>query len=1192
MASLEDKIYKYSDNFGLINYVFPYTVSGEQEELVITQRSGYQFQLSFRERREDRDYFHTYDILSKDRHFDVLEDKTHGKSFVKVKDGAQEKWVELDITPDNCHFFDDFVNLQQNREDVRREATSLSSEEFYQIQNNQKPFNFVESPEATETAELAAGTAPEPAPEPAPEEPAPEEPEPMPEEPVAEPAHGPAPAPVAPKREAGSTRNLISVEGEVGYIYLPRTPNTPPQYLRVMQKHGKMYLNMTGINPRQPSANTTCQILDVSSENVESRGNCLALDLSYGGRRHRIVLPIQADLERGVNAELLHDLKSLVENRNIQLNQIKPWERPDVRNFAYAPEMERAIEPRRAEPSARAEVAPDETAATEEPTSEEVLDEREALEGTVSLGKQTRGTGARTGQKFEDLKSTYSFGGVSYTGLTQTVRLGEELNLGPQQKISLYKDDEAAKRHLLANVTRDVDGKTQTIYAVFEEEDKKSLLISDEYLREMQDSNPGFAIPEGEVSPVDGYHTFEVTNIQLTADGELLYGIQVAGREVAISANARGSQIIAQVDGVQRRAILANTGAPLNIGLGTKMLNDRYLKGTNITIKPGSNQELVNGLLVQRGLLERMERNDEPLVSVGVPKESPQVTLYNAKIQQKTASGKASVETAVNFAVRGEQLFVYAKVGGHSPAWMRVDSARLAQTDLEGTHNQALLLTSTQGTAEVTIPIEMDFVENKEILAQLNSSIMKDAFSVRTKEGSKSQRGYFYKADDEAEPSVHDASVTPPEGALSVYERTNQKTANKVVFDVLGNLQADLSPREAAEGIVPPEEIRPAPEHRIETPPEAPVEEVLDIPEKIDDPKKADKPKEMEAEEWKPHGEMPKVRNCLIGAGVIVTMLSVFLPFLAVIAPLFFGGAFVVEWQPWNAIGQARQERVQRQAERIENSHKQIERQLEQVVERFNDARIELSKIEDQLKDPALSPRKRRQLEQQRQHCQREILNQKLSAQAIQVSAKAQAKWNLVKLQEDAIQNHRQRHAEKEEVDYVRLRTQARERDEQWNRADETERREFEDLSQREAEGRLSEEEAERLRRYRERFSLVAAAEQQIENDRAADERHRIQLTKNMESLRQERDAADEELQAAQAARDNPNPPESEWIGITSSERIDTTLRTDPGYDSPLPGSTQSREETESSPSRAPEVDAYGRRREPRSRESGREMSA
>ncbi len=969
------------------------------------------------------------------------------------------------------------------------------------------------------------------------------------------------------RKHAGSIRNLVSYEGDVGYLYLPTTMDNPPQYLRVMQQHGNLYINMNGLNPEKPEEATTCQILGVNTEKIDGRGNFLALDLSYGGKRHRIALPVRCDLENNKNTELFYDLQTLVRNGTIQLNHIQSYDRPEVNNFTYAADMERPIH------------------------------EKDVM-SSIKLGRQTSGTGARTGQNFEDLAndelSNYTFGAVTYSGLTQNVKLEGAPELGPQQKISIYKDQahvataEDGRRleeHMLATVTRQRHFRTpdgaekdenQTVFVVMEKQittaegavrQGKTLLISANYLAEMQRKNPDFSITSGVTPNADGFYEFPVQKIQITANGELSYGIKVAGRDVGIATNARGSQIICQEGGVQRSAVLLNENSPMNIGFVTRILDEAFAEGTNVTIDSKSNTELIDNLLVQRIVLERREvekRGRGPVdtvIEIGIPPESPKIRLYSAIVKQKSGRGK-TVEQAVNFMLNEKnEVFVYAKIGGKAPTWTRVDRARLAHHSVEVekkegketektetlSTNPALVLASGKGVSEITIPIEMDFTQNKEFISALNGTkekpgLLHEAFDVETREGKKSQKAYFYQ-DGDADPSVH--TKVPSEGVeyLPVYERTNQKTAS-VHFDTLANLQANI-----VEGKAP--------------------EETFPIPEKIEDPQHVDKPAEKEPEEWTPHPPMPNLRNCLIGGGLICVLLSVFIPGFAAVAILFAGGALMVEAQPWNAIGAARQKRLADAKKHIQDSHKQIEKQLAKVNEKFNEAKVELTKIEQQLANPNLTQSERDKLEIKRQELQREIYKQQRAAEAVQKAAVVKARENLVEHQKEAIATHQREQQRKQHEDYAKLRMQAKEHDSAaLSQATQEERDDYNDLSSR-AEGSLTPDELERLKRYRAKFRTVDAVEAQIAADQTADNEHLDQLKANLAKAEQEQAKAKDELDAAEAARDEANPPESSWKTITAENAgmANYNLR-EQTYDQPVAGYTPSREEVENSPAR------------------------
>ncbi len=971
------------------------------------------------------------------------------------------------------------------------------------------------------------------------------------------------------RKHAGSIRNLVSYEGEVGYLYLPTTLDNPPQYLRVMQKHGSLFININGLNLENPNEATTCQILGVGTENIEGRGNFLALDLSYGGKLHRLALPVRCDLKNNINTELFYDLQTLVRNGTIQLKHIQSHERPDVDNFTYAPDMERAV------------------------NEENIL-------GSVKLGKQTTGKGARAGQKFENLDkdelSNYTFGSTTYTGLTQDVKLEGAPELGPKQKISIYNDQayvstaedgSSIEEHMLATVTRQrnvhkPDGsetaENQTVFVVMEKQitdaegtvrQGKTLLISADYLAEVQRKNPAFSITRGVTPNADGYYEFPVQKMQITADGELSYGIKVAGREVAIATNARGSQIACQEGGIQRSAVLLNENSPMNIGFVTRILDEAYTEGTNVTIDPKSNSELVDSLLVQRIVLERREKGlSDKVVEVGIPPKEPKIRLYSAIVAQKNAKGE-SVDQAVNFMLNEKnEVYVYAKVGGKAPAWTRVDRARLAQQTVEAEKkeakeeakfvatNPALILAYGKGVSEVTIPIEMDFTQNKELLAALNGTnenpgFLHEAFDVETKEGKKSQKAYFYQANDDSDPTVH--AEAPKEGIdyLPVYERTNQKTA-AVQFDTLANLQTNIVEGRAPEGTLP-------------------------TPEKIEDPKQVNKPAEkaVAQQKWTPREPMPNLRNCLIGGSLICVLFSVFLPGFAVVAILLAGGALVVEAQPWNAIGAAKQVKLAEAQQRLQESHKQIEKQLAKVNEKFNEAKVGLAKIEKQLANPNLKPSEKTKLQRKKEELQKEILKQQKAAAAVQTSAVVKARENLVEHQKAVIATHMREQQRKQREDYAKLRLQANENDHEheshrnnWNSASKAERNEFAALLSRD-ENTLSEEERRRLSALRARFGLFGQTEASIAADESKDNEHLAQLEANLAKSEEELLQAQAEQQAAEAERDNQNPPESSWATITAENAGMANYNLhEQNYEQPVAGHVESREEVENSPVR------------------------
>ena len=371
--------------------------------------------------------------------------------------------------------------------------------------------------------------------------------------------------------------NLLYAKDGVDYHFLEyKMPNGNPTHFRVMQKNGKTFINMLGLDASSPTTPTTCEILGASFKPMGER-NVLALELSYQGAKHTLRLPIQ---EAG-NEMVLSNLQTLLSNSPISSTSIDATKLPKIANFYYIPSMEIPNTPVREE--------------TEEPAPE-----------TPGLDGADRIIKPRGGQKGQELtKETVQIdeaikiGTTNIAGLSQEIKLNESLGLEKSQKLTVY-EEQKTKNKLLLSVTNQVsttnpDGSTSTEdkkVALFLKEtsisgaERISLYLSKETVDQLNAQNDGI-LPtgnEGEVVEV-GSHTkiggevfyrYDVDKLQLSKDLNIQdVEIKGLGREVSVLFSALGVQAINSSS--KQRAIVRNantTKTPNDIGVSTDFIKD------------------------------------------------------------------------------------------------------------------------------------------------------------------------------------------------------------------------------------------------------------------------------------------------------------------------------------------------------------------------------------------------------------------------------------------------------------------------------------------------------------------------------------------------------------------------------------------------------------------------------------------
>lgn len=942
----------------------------------------------------------------------------------------------------------------------------------------------------------------------------------------------------------GSNKNLVSKVGDVSYIYLP-CPR-PGGYLRVMQKNGNLYLNLNGMDREHPDRPTTCRIVSVGYAPVEGRpeSSFLTFELSYGGRRHRLAFPVP---ESENVHPLINDLQRLINHENIQLNAIRDWERPNVPNQQYDAEMEQPIErtpPTHDGPDEPEPTPPDEPAP--EPTPEPNI---------TGLRYNKGGEGRKTGQNLEQV--TFALPGTAprdaIRGLSETVALNESMGFTTGQKISVYNnyfplDTGNPLNKMLASVSKGdtvVAYVTKTIDETSGEE-VKSLQISENYIGEFLAANPALAEIISDKSPVDGFYSFDVANIRLTANGLMKYGIQVNGREIAVNFTSVGCQM---VDREGSRGALRTTETPFDMGFSIELLDDIY-KGkertqTEFVPQDKSQSVLMDNLLYtatrvlrQQAFEAAFRRGDliEPThieLSLPTDENPPKVKLHSYKIVEKDGTPQF-----ISVMEREGKTYMYVKTDRAYPAWVEVRSARLAKSDPKtpDMSDTALLFELGDGRTKLTtISLPIDVGANADVLREMKGSRdIAGAFATqfdrpsRTTEAESAEVSYW----DSTDGRIKEISTgeTPPENGFLVYPRTAHETSSTAEFSLIREMQQREVER--PHDSPPPTPPTPPAEDEHEDEPELDEEE---IPELIQDPSVVKKPAEKEPEEWKPKPPMTGTRNTLLGLGMLALLLSVLFPPLQIIAVALGISAAVVEIEPWNMIGQARQRKLEDAQNALYDKEHEFEIDMNKTKEQVSNRQHCLATAERRLaqaRENGVTGRRLHRLEAALNRQKLAVFKAQQHAETVVMRSRKFNKDREYERQRGLVSRQESENEELRERGRQRI-NQAREQD---IAAGERTREELENLRALESrdEGTLTEEERERLRRLRGLFRRGSAAENAVSSEIQERERYLAQAKEIQARIRAEKDQIDAELSRLEDAEAEEHPAPELYADISS----------------------------------------------------------
>ncbi len=797
---------------------------------------------------------------------------------------------------------------------------------------------------------------------------------------------------------AGSARNLVSKVGDVSYLYLPRTQGSTPSYLRVIQKGGKIYLNMEGLDSRFPKQTKTAQIIGVGSHTT-SDGNYLSLDIiDNTGKKRRIALPINAT----AIPSLSNDLKRLLNNDIIQLNAIKPFERPKVDDFKYHSEFELSVPP--IEASGTSDTHSD----THDAGKSEILSEDNGnIDSTIQ--KHKHGEQGLEEDSFTNLSPT----GGSYEGLSQEIVINEHFGLKTPQKMTIILDSKEASEHILSVVSRrNSEGEKEIQAVLFENADGKKIRLSESYVQSFREN--GVTIDFGTPTD-DGYYQFDVAQVQVTQDGKTQYGIKIAGTELGLFINAVGSEIIA--DG-QRKIVMAQD-YPNDIaysdsiierffnpdsGVSFSIPKEETIKDTTIKNLPMYLQQM---LIANISLKRNKDKDNSPKVSIRYGEGEPNIQLfsYRMKIQDKKIQ-EMTFMTRTNSSGRTE-IYLYAKVGSAQPKLVKVRSIRLGVEGIATEQKNPRLIMEIGESKKTTTTIitQLDnFSDAKECLKEMYYGPLKQLFTA---------------PEESSERKVSEVSyLNLDTGALS--EDKNNSIIVSQNAPITSASDADFA-RISQMEINPNEDLQPNREelnnHEHNLPPRESVPEQFEPAEQIENPETVDPPEKHKPEEWKPHPPMPELRNGLLGFGVIMLLLSFVVPFLSFLCLPFFASAAIVEIQPWNTLNKNRQEKLKAEIEKIQEREKALENQLEKYNTKINNDKTELRKIEKEIKEKYTDkglpiPDK---IKQKKLDIQKKIYLSQLEAQKITLTAKKKELDQLAERTKVAREREKEEYLKKEE---------------------------------------------------------------------------------------------------------------------------------------------------------------------------------
>ena len=457
---------------------------------------------------------------------------------------------------------------------------------------------------------------------------------------------------------------LYHDQSGVDYYYLPYKNGEAQDMLRLIQRDGKTYINIAGLDGQEGVQ--TCEINDIGTKEVDGKQIC-SLQVTRNDKKYDLGLPIDISANEGFYA----DIQSLVHYNDLKATELT--EPPEIKNPTYNSKLSTEI------------ATEHETEITSTTTSGKNLQEISISEANI-LGEN-----------------------VSVASQTILLRNAATKTDLPPQTLSVIDNE-----NILVSVSRNGN---PVVVVTKDEESKMQARISKEFADTLE---PKDKLGLGDA--IDGYYTVPIDKLKFSeTKGLEAAEVRGAGEECAflISAiNAQFKDKEGNAAGMRGIDIEKGTGKAFDIAISTEFMkmSAKHENGCELEGKA-----VRDAALVAQSTLARKTSIGFDNKTIGI--NTGDGYIYSVPIKQNGEMSYANIKVGLDGSTSMYMQLGEGK-GRTQPKFETITSAALRADSSRGAKPQLVLEISSGTASKKMIKVDMnDFKDNSELIDLLSGRL-------------------------------------------------------------------------------------------------------------------------------------------------------------------------------------------------------------------------------------------------------------------------------------------------------------------------------------------------------------------------------------------------------------------------------------------------------------------------------------